>query len=178
MIDFALICRTYGEQTNWYFVPRVSNVNVSGVTVELEAGELEDGTRYTVQAERMESLFLPANLDILAALRKLIHDVPPSRIASLDEAGRLSVNYMPTGLSFTETPPIDESERCNNPECCPPLTREEDAPAIAGHGRNITWDEAEDGRDARIRNLCREDAILLGLCIEGQAWPPPIEETE
>lgn len=172
MTDFALVCRTYAGEPNWYFVPKVSTFNIEGVVLELEMGTTEDGTRYFSQPVRMDSLFLPANLEILAALRKLIHDVPVTRTPSLDDSGRLTVNMMPAGLSFPETPPIDESERCNNPECCPPIYRADGEPAIAGHGRNITWDEAEDGRERAVRNLCHEDAILLGLSTADEVWPP------
>lgn len=166
MTDFALVRCTYFEQVNWYFVPVASRLNFNGTTMELDMDATEDGTRYHVQTDRMESLFLPANIEILSELRKLIHDIPEPRIQALDENGRLTVDMMPTNISFTErdTSEFMEIERCNNPECCPP---------IAEDVVNLTWD-----RDAAVRNLCRDDAILLGLCTRDQEWPPPVEETE
>lgn len=174
MTDFALVCRTYAGEPNWYFVPRVSTFNIEGVVLELEMGTTEDGTRYSSQPVRMDSLFLPANLEILAALRKLIHDVPPTRIPSLDDSGRLTVDMMPAGLSFPEQDSEDflENDRCNNPECCPPLIRADGEPAIAGHGRNIEFDESAANRERAVRNLCHEDAILLGLSTADEVWPP------
>lgn len=172
MTDFALVCRTYAGEPNWYFVPKVSTFNIEGVVLELEMGTTEDGTRYSSQPVRMDSLFLPANLEILAALRKLIHDVPPTRIPSLDENGRLAVDYTPISLSFPETPPTYEGDRCDNPECCPPILRADGEPAIAGHGRNIEFDESAANRERAVRNLCHEDAILLGLSTADEVWPP------
>lgn len=117
MTDFALVCRTYAGQTNWYFIPRITNRHMTDYTLELEFGAMPDGTNYYVQQGRLQELFQPEHIEILAALRKLIHDVPEG-----DDPWppiREARNVVEPPVAGWET--LSDEDHCGNPECCPPI---------------------------------------------------------
>lgn len=107
MTDFALVCRTYAGQTNWYFIPRVEAIHMGGTMMELDFGDMPDGTNYYCQRDRMQALFQPEYIEIFAALRKLIHDVP-------EQPGVVT-----PAANGWET--LSDEDHCGNPECCPPI---------------------------------------------------------
>lgn len=115
MDDFALICRTYGENTKWFLVPKVINLDSHSGSMEIEFEHLPDGTLYYSQYGRMSELFQPERIEILAALRKLIHDVPEESSIVTPAADRLQAI---------------STEYCDNPECCPPANLTNGQPSI------------------------------------------------